>query len=122
MADFIVYDDNGNILRTGSCPSDMVQLQGDNVIEGKADDSIHIIVDGKVVDKPIVAKTTDELLDEIRMQRDLLLLASDWTQLEDVPEVTKNRFKVYRQALRDLPSNYDTITDINDVVYPQLGE
>jgi hypothetical protein len=38
-----------------------------------------------------------------RFSRDTLLQTSDWTQVEDVP-VNKTAWAVYRQALRDLPS------------------
>ncbi len=40
---------------------------------------------------------------EARIQRDGLLTASDWTQLPDVPEETRNAWAAYRQALRDVP-------------------
>lgn len=39
-----------------------------------------------------------------RSERDTLLLATDWTQLPDVPEATRSRWTAYRQALRDLPA------------------
>ena len=38
----------------------------------------------------------------VRAERDRLLQASDWTQLPDVPLVTKEAWAVYRQALRDV--------------------
>ena len=37
-----------------------------------------------------------------RSQRDLLLTATDWTQLPDVPLTTKADWAAYRQALRDI--------------------
>jgi hypothetical protein len=39
---------------------------------------------------------------KLREQRDLLLIASDWTQLPDVPLSSKQAWAHYRQALRDL--------------------
>lgn len=40
----------------------------------------------------------------VRNQRDYYLNKSDWTQLPDIPAVTQELWRVYRQALRDLPS------------------
>ena len=39
---------------------------------------------------------------EVRVQRDELLTASDWTQVVDAP-VDQAAWATYRQALRDLP-------------------
>lgn len=44
---------------------------------------------------------------EIREKRDDLLLETDWTQNPDVPDATKAKWQVYRQALRDVPSQSD---------------
>ena len=51
---YIVHDKDGNILRTGICPQDMVQLQAGTdefVMEGAANDIEHRIVKGKIVRK-----------------------------------------------------------------------
>lgn len=40
---------------------------------------------------------------EVRLQRDRLLAASDWTHLEDYPKQDKQQWKQYRQQLRDVP-------------------
>ncbi len=51
---YIIYNASGKILRTGSCPASMFELQKREdqfIIEGKADGRIKKIVDGKVVDK-----------------------------------------------------------------------
>lgn len=39
-----------------------------------------------------------------RSERDMLLAASDWTQLPDVPEATRKKWAPYRQKLRDNPT------------------
>ena len=41
---------------------------------------------------------------EIRSKRDRLITETDWTQLYDtiLPKATKAKYKVYRQALRDI--------------------
>lgn len=54
MKNFIIHDENGNILSTGTCPDGDMKLQplpGQFVIEGVANDVKHKIVDGKVVEK-----------------------------------------------------------------------
>lgn len=125
MKQFIVYNSDGDIARTGSCPDDMLDLQardGEFIIEGIADDETKLVIDGEIVDKPITAPTIS--IDEIRFQRDILIAKTDWTQLPDAPltDEQKAQYKAYRQALRDLPSDYDTITDIAEVNFPRLED
>ena len=51
---FIIYNQSGTILRSGSCSAlDFFKQAGDGefVIEGKADDITQKIINGKVVDK-----------------------------------------------------------------------
>lgn len=52
---------------------------------------------------------------EVRRKRDLLLVKTDWTQLQDVPESTAAAYSVYRQALRDVPQQ-EGFPD--DVIWP----
>jgi hypothetical protein len=47
--------------------------------------------------------TQEEKAAAIRAERDALLAVTDWTQLPDVPEATREAYAVYRQALRDIP-------------------
>jgi len=42
--------------------------------------------------------------EELRAIRDGMLMETDWTQLPDVPDTITNKYKTYRQELRDLPS------------------
>jgi len=54
MKNYIVYNLQGKILRTGICPDDMFDIQaqkGEYIIEGTANDRLQKIVNGKVVDK-----------------------------------------------------------------------
>jgi hypothetical protein len=46
-------------------------------------------------------------LDEIREQRNVRLVASDWTQLPDAKVTNLDAWKEYRQALRDITDSYD---------------
>lgn len=65
------------------------------------------------------APSNEDLANMIRMERDSLLSASDWTQLPDVPQTLKDAWAVYRQALRDIPlqSGFPTY-----VVWPMKPE
>jgi len=45
---------------------------------------------------------TDILKSQIIVKRNQLLIASDWTQLPDVPQITKDKWATYRQELRDI--------------------
>ena len=47
-----------------------------------------------------------DVADPVRAVRDRLLTLSDWTQAADAP-VDQAAWAAYRQALRDLPSNYN---------------
>ena len=125
MKSFIVYAQDGTILRTGTCPDSVLPSQagdGEFVMEGTADDSLQMIVNGVVVDKP--APPDSELIvgvqDQIRSARTSMLSVSDWTQVPDAPltNAQRNSWAVYRQALRDLPNQYQNETDFANVVFP----
>lgn len=42
--------------------------------------------------------------DRVRDRRNEMLVATDWTQLPDVPEATRQSWQAYRQALRNVTS------------------
>lgn len=54
----------------------------------------------------------------VRAERDRRLLASDWTQLPDVPLATKEAWATYRQALRDITEQADPF----NIVWPTLPQ
>lgn len=54
-------------------------------------------------------------LQNLRNERDRLLVETDWTQLPDVPEATKNAWQTYRQELRDITKTYQSL---DTVVWP----
>ena len=59
--------------------------------------------------------------DWLRQRRKLELIDSDWTQGADSPlsDSKKAELQTYRQALRDLPSNYSSpITDRDSISWP----
>ena len=45
-------------------------------------------------------------LDMLRGERNLLLAETDWTQNADVSDTVSNKWKAYRQALRDITDTY----------------
>ena len=65
-------------------------------------------------------------MDQLRMQRDSLLQQSDWRMNEDYPYADKEQWRIYRQALRDLPANSNPELDENgnltNVKWPERPE
>ena len=62
----------------------------------------------------------DYLEERIRIWRDEELKNSDWTQLPDSP-VNKIVWAEYRQALRDLPLQFNDVKSIVFPVKPEVG-
>ena len=123
MKKYIVYNASGDILRTGVCQDvDYAAQAGvdEFIMEGVADDAVHRIENGVIVDKPPTTATLEELLHQLRQDRDHILSKSDWTQVPDSPltATQKTAWADYRQALRDLPQNVGEITSLADVVWP----
>ena len=62
---------------------------------------------GLVMDAELLAASNTAKLNaenvSVRNQRDSLIAATDWTQLPDVPQATKDKWVPYRKALRDVP-------------------
>jgi len=54
--------------------------------------------------------------EQIRGQRDGFLAASDWTDLPNSPVKNKEAWLSYRQALRDIPQNFE---DPSEVIWPK---
>jgi hypothetical protein len=54
-----------------------------------------------------------------RRRRDNELLQSDWTQLVDIPQATKDKWATYRQALRDVPQQAGFPDNIQWPVKPE---
>lgn len=131
MKSFIVYDDTGTILRTGMCADNDFDLQAmanEYVIEGQADDLLQVVKDGRIQTAPIYVWSDFELncklLSDIRSKRNNIFSKTDWTQFPDSPlaDEKKVEWATYRQALRDLPSQYPDETNIDNVVFPTPPE
>jgi len=63
-------------------------------------------------------------LQELREQRNVLLVASDWTGLADSALTNEQsaKWKLYRQKLRDLPGGLDTVEKVKAVTWPEKPE
>jgi hypothetical protein len=124
MKNYIIYDEDGNILRTGRCPANMLNLQvklGEYIMEGVANDSTQIISGNQLQNKPIdVVSLKVDFQDNLRVARNGILSSTDWTQMPDAPLTIAEKagWQTYRQSLRDLPSNYPNETDLNNVIFP----
>jgi hypothetical protein len=69
---------------------------------------------------PPPAPTTEELTAFARLKRNTLLAETDWTQVADVPQATKDLWAPYRQALRDIPAQTGFPENINWPLVPGL--
>ena len=88
------------------------------IVDGSA------ILDSEANDIRLAAELvaeTNRKMDEMRAERNRRLSETDHTQLSDTPfsDAKKNEYKVYRQALRDLPS---VVGDFDNFDYPVKPE
>lgn len=123
MKNFLVYDDEGIILRSGYCKDGDLSMQagaGEYVLEGVADDATKMVVDGQIVDKPDTGQS-DLSAVQARLDRDAMLRETDWTQGSDSPlsDADKLKYRTYRQALRDL-TTHENWPELNDQDWPTL--
>jgi hypothetical protein len=125
MIDFYLYNDDGQIVMTGSCCEQDLDLQKRpdlHLSRGKADfRAQYVNRGGELRDMPprpsqfhnFNYKTKRWVGDEtaawagVRTRRAELLAACDWTQLPDVPAGTRERWAEYRQQLRDITDAAD---------------
>lgn len=134
MSHTIYNTATGRIESVVSCPPEMVSLQFDSAthsaLEGSFDDNSYYVEAGVPVPMPpkpsphhVFDYTTKQWFDPrtpetewplVRAERDRRLLASDWTQLPDVPLSTKEAWASYRQALRDITLQADPF----NIVWP----
>ncbi len=131
MKNYIIHDADGNILSTGTCQDEVFDLlPGENqfIIEGFCLEPNKKIVNGEIVDKEpevIEISASDKrytALKKLRYFRDLELKDSDWTQMpdNDLTDEKKQEWANYRQQLRELPTNNLDITDVEEVIFPEI--
>ena len=118
MNSFTIYKtDTGEIVgtTTSDITIDQVSLNdGESAIEGNYSGLEYKIENNQAVPR------TEPITNLIRQTRNDLLIASDWTQVNDSPltDAKKSEWATYRQELRDLPSSHQSTTNFDDVVFP----
>lgn len=62
----------------------------------------------------------DRAMANLRQKRNALLSASDYTQLQDIGfnSAERNAWMNYRQALRDITNNIETVEQANSINFP----
>jgi hypothetical protein len=118
---YSIYNlDNGKIVRVVSTNNiDLQLLDNEQYIDGSYDDSMYYVANGTAVAMPVKPNyydvfdysTKQWVVDEniainnIKNQRNQLLVYSDWTQIPNNPLTTEQQtaWATYRQELRDIP-------------------
>ena len=62
-----------------------------------------------LTDEQVIELARQADLEELRQNRNRRLEETDWTQNSDVPEATREKWREYRQALRDITINNSTV-------------
>ena len=118
MADYTIYKTSDGVIE--SCGStnvgiDQINLEShQSIIEGVYEVEKYKILSGSAVEQSV------DFWSQVRIERDTLLLESDWTQIADTPlsDSKKTEWATYRQALRDVPANNSSKSSFDDVVFP----
>jgi len=102
MPKFAIVE-NGVVLNTVLAEPDYATTQG--WIALPDDMTIGCLFDGNTWFNPenTPEKIKDKQASAARQKRDFLLNQTDWTQSADVPQPIKDKWALYRQALRDVP-------------------
>lgn len=114
MTYFVYLNEGGYIvseLQTEAEADNLVAANDDGVMSKVAapsdSDTVNYL---NYIDGNFVAETADDILAEnlidFRIDRNIFLANSDWTQMIDSPlsDSKKTEWQTYRQALRDMPS------------------
>ena len=108
---------NTNMVKYSNLPKDMIEITEEQyrtlLFEVNSNNKT-IIVDSNNNISTVNRKKIEFTWDKIREIRNSLLSSSDFSQSPDYPG-DKEAWRVYRQKLRDLPSEF---TDPNDVIFP----
>lgn len=126
MADYIIYTNEVVNMRVSCIEADAQTMATANSASFVLDtfDAYDLnqleVVDGAIQVKSQSAQQSEvaaKLMDDLRGDRDVLLIKSDWTQFNDSPltDVKKQEWASFRQALRDLPAN---TTDPRNITWP----
>lgn len=111
------YDDEFN----ASIPDDAVPISTEchrQLLDAQTEGLVIVAgEDGHPIAVERPAPTLEQALNDLRARRGLLLAASDYTQMPDAPltEASRDAWRIYRQALRDLP---ETVNDLAAIQWP----
>lgn len=102
---FYLEDDRSLYEEAGSWPEDAIEVPADRFAAIQEQRSHGEIVpdEGGLPVVVMRGQSDEDTAAMVRAERDALIGATDWTQLGDVPDVTRQRYVEYRQALRDVP-------------------
>jgi hypothetical protein len=141
MIYYCIYDNTGQIFRTGSCSIDQLPFQfieknnKIKVIDSSVNWDTHYVLNEEIQKLPIKPNqysifnyTTkqweadlNKLINIITKQRNSLLLSSDWTQLPNNPlsQEQQTAWATYRKQLRDITSQPGYPTNVVWPVQPE---
>lgn len=76
------------------------------------------VTEGHAYGRPVSEVIAEQKWDQIRSIRDARLKATDWViiQSQETGQAIPDKWKAYRQALRDIPQN---VGNPDDVVWPE---
>lgn len=134
LTTYIAFDEQGNALQVGCCPEPFLYdqcPQAAHVIEtAELLNVTEWYFEDQLIQKPakpadyftwdtaskawVDLRTTESQWAVVRIERDQLLSATDWTQLPDVPQATQELYRAYRQELRDITQQSDPF----NIVWP----
>lgn len=83
------------------------------IVEGNFDGEIIDLPDG--INPYTGLPLPDTSAQDARLERSKRLTVTDWTQNADIPQATKDKWALYRQALRDVPQQAGFP---NNIVWP----
>jgi len=130
---FTTYKVHEPIIKHDCSLHEMQKLFGnDEFISGWPSDNQYVF-NGEFVDMPEMPASghkwdykslewvysTEVAESQILSKRLILLMATDWSQLPDVPDATSVKYKIYRQSLRDITTQTDYPVS---VTFPTLPE
>jgi hypothetical protein len=126
---YAIYDPSDGKIKstfTGTLATLLLNVSDNELyVEGQPESGFDYYIDGQFVAKAVPEEQKIiNCLSNLRFKRSLLFQDSDWTQFTDSPltDEKKVEWATYRQALRDLPSQYPDETNIDNVVFPTPPE
>lgn len=122
---YAIYNEVSGVIRSTFVGSqsdlELNIMPGEAYILGSPETDDRYVRNGVFVKKEFTAAGhISKTIADVRVQRDCLLIDSDWTQFPDSPlsDTQKSAWATYRQTLRDIPANNADVTSIDDITWP----